>query len=147
MFAGMLAAAILVMAGCAGTQHERTAGEYMSDKTLVARVNRALGDQPVYKFPGVKVNTFRGVVQLSGFVSNEQQKEVAAEIASRVRGVSEVRNDIAIAPLGPPDRTPVRDYIPGREDADERAQTTNRVNRSSGAAPSGSGINTGNRIR
>lgn len=129
---------MLAAAGCASTRYERSAGEYMSDKTLIGRVNRALDDQPVYKFPDVKVNTFRGVVQLSGFVANDQQKEVATEIARRVRGVAEVRNDITIAPLAPPDRSLVREYIPGREDSDERAQT-NGVNRAAGAAPSSSG--------
>ena len=113
------AIAVLVTAGCVSTRYERTMGQSRSDKMLMARVNRAFGNQPVYKFRDVKVNTFEGVVQLTGFVANEQQKEVAAEIASHVRGVSEVRNDIAIAPLGPPDRTPARDYIPGRENADE----------------------------
>jgi hypothetical protein len=130
------AAAMLAVAGCVSTWSERITGQDLSDKMLIGRVNRALADQPVYKFPDVTVNTFRDVVQLSGFVANEQQKEVAAEIARRVRGVAEVRNDITIAPLAPSERNRVREHIPGREDSAEGAYT-NRLIRGTGAVPSG----------
>jgi len=127
---------MLAVAGCVSTRSERITGQDLSDKMLIGRVNRALADQPVYKFPDVTVNTFRDVVQLSGFVANEQQKEVAAEIARRVRGVAEVRNDITIAPLAPSERNRVREHIPGREDSAEGAYT-NRLIRGTGAVPSG----------
>jgi hyperosmotically inducible protein len=87
-------------------------GQSRSDKMLMARINRAFGDQPVYKFPDVRVNTLEGVVQLTGFVANEQQKEMASEIAHSVRGVTQVQNDIAIAPLSPTERSLVRERAP-----------------------------------
>ena len=131
---------MLAAVGCASTRYDRTAGEHWDDKRVANRVEDALNDQPVYKYSDVKVQSFRGVVQLSGFVATEAQKNAATEIAQRVRGVGTVENAILIAPL---DRSTVRDYIPGREDANEHTQTTNGVDRSSGTAPSGSGTSTG----
>lgn len=105
-------------------------GEFFDDKMLTGRINSALDDQPVYKYPDVKVHTFRGIVQLGGFVATEAQREAATEIAQRVRGVSEVQNDIIVAPL---ERTLARDYIPGREQ-EGTAGTTGA--RGTGAPPS-----------
>jgi hypothetical protein len=130
------ATALLTVVGCASTRYDRTAGEYFDDKMLVSRVKSALDDQPVYKYPDVKVNTYRGVVQLSGFVATAQQKEAASEIARRVRGVAQIENDILIAPL---ERTAVRDYIPGR-DEDSR---TNETDRATGTAPANNNSNHG----
>lgn len=118
------ATAMLVLLGCSSTRYERTTGEFIDDKRLVGRVKHSLNAQPVYKYPDVKVQTYRGVVQLSGFVATEAQKEAATEIAERTRGVAKVENDIMIAPL---EQTSLRDYIPGR--------TTNET-QSSGAPSS-----------
>jgi hypothetical protein len=140
--AGLASATMmLALVGCASNRYDRTAGEFVDDKMLVKRVKNALDDQPVYKYPDVKVNTFRGVVQLSGFVATPPQKEAATEIAERVRGVAEVENNILIAPL---ERSAVRDYIPGREEGDSsRAQNTNDFDRPTGSAPSGTATASG----
>jgi hypothetical protein len=131
------ATAMLAMVGCASSRYERTTGEFVDDKMLGNRVKHALNAQPVYKYPDVKVQTFRGVVQLSGFVASESQREAATEIAQRVRGVGEIENDIIVAPL---ERTLVRDYIPGREDNPPRV---NDANRASGAPSPNSRTATG----
>lgn len=107
-----LAITFLAVAGCSTTRYERSTGEFVDDKMLGRRVQNALNLQPVYKFPDVHVHTFRGVVQLSGFVASEAQKQAASEIAERVRGVAEVENSISLAPLAPDD---LRAFIPGRE--------------------------------
>jgi hypothetical protein len=122
------AVAMLALVGCASSRYERSTGEFVDDKVLGGRVKHALNAQPVYKYPDVKVNTFRGVVQLSGFVASDPQRQAATEIARRVRGVGDIENNILVAPL---ERDMVRDYIPGREDTD--------VNRPKGAAPSSKG--------
>jgi hypothetical protein len=140
--AGLASATMmLALVGCASNRYERSAGEFVDDKMLVKRVKNALDDQPVYKYPDVKVNTFRGVVQLSGFVATEPQKEAATEIAQRVRGVGEVENNILIAPL---ERSAVRDYIPGREEG-ESSRTRTRIDTepSTGSAPSGAATTSG----
>jgi hyperosmotically inducible periplasmic protein len=88
--------------GCASNErtdndsHKRTAGQYIDDKVLVQRVKSSLGDNEVYKFPDVKVETYQGTVQLTGFVDSQEQKQKAEEISRNVRGVSSVKNDIML---------------------------------------------------
>jgi hyperosmotically inducible protein len=89
------------LAGCASNDadqdsHRRTTGQYIDDKVLVQKVKSALDDSPVYKFPDVKVNTYNGVVQLTGFVETTEQKRKAEEIARTVRDVSSVENQITL---------------------------------------------------
>jgi osmotically-inducible protein OsmY len=76
--------------------HRRTTGQYIDDKMLVQRVKAALDDSPVYKFPDVKVNTFNGTVQLTGFVETDEQKRKAEDIAKTVRDVLNVQNQITL---------------------------------------------------
>ena len=76
--------------------HQRTTGQYIDDKMLVQRVKSALDDSPVYKFPDVKVNTYNGTVQLTGFVETNEQKRKAEEIAKTVRDVLNVQNQIML---------------------------------------------------
>lgn len=88
----------LGVTGCAGTRYERSTGEYIDDKSLDTRVKDALDDNSEYKFPDVKVNSFKGTVQLNGFVNSSEQKRKAGEIAERVEGVKKVENNIALKP-------------------------------------------------
>lgn len=132
------AIATLALVGCQSSSYERSTGEFTDDKILGSRVKHALNAQPVYKYPDVKVNTFRGVVQLSGFVASESQREAATEIAQHVRGVTELENNIIVAPL---EKSLVREYVPGREDNEPRIESD--VNRSSGSAPSDRSVSTG----
>jgi osmotically-inducible protein OsmY len=97
---GILAAGL---AGCAyygDSDPNRTTGRVIDDKNITKRVAEALENSPVYKFPQVKVATFNGVVQLSGFVVKDEQKMEAAELARRVAGVTEVINNVSLAPIG-----------------------------------------------
>jgi hypothetical protein len=85
--------------GCASDDADsskRTTGQYIDDKVLVQRVKSALGDSEIYKFPDVKVETYQGTVQLTGFVESDVQKQKAEEIARNVRGVASVKNDIML---------------------------------------------------
>lgn len=129
--AGICSATIILgTAGCASSRYDRSTGEVIDDRRLASRVESALDDQPVYKYPDVKVHTYRGVVQLSGFVATEAQKEAATEITKRVRGVGEVENNILLAPL---ERTAVRDYIPGREEESGERESSGAPARPSNA--------------
>lgn len=86
--------------GCATSNdkdtHKRTAGQYIDDKVLNQKVHSALGDNGVYKFPHVDVNTYKGTVQLTGFVDTADQKRKAEEIARGVNGVYQVQNQITL---------------------------------------------------
>ena len=96
--AGAAAAlAIFAMAGCMSTP-DRSAGRVLDDKLIASKVKGALNDARVYKFDDVKVTTYKGVVQLSGFVDTEEQKQKAGEIAKRVDWVRDVVNNISLKP-------------------------------------------------
>jgi hyperosmotically inducible periplasmic protein len=88
--------------GCAsddradGDSHKRTTGQYIDDKVVQQRVKAALGDSEVYKFPDVKVETYQGTVQLTGFVDSTEQKQKAEQITRNIRGVASVKNDIML---------------------------------------------------
>jgi osmotically-inducible protein OsmY len=84
------------LVGCAGNQHERSTGEYIDDKAVTSRVRSALSDNAEYKFKDVNVTTFRGTVQLSGFVISSDQKRKAGEIAKGVAGVKDVENNLTV---------------------------------------------------
>ena len=93
---GLPIAVLTGATGCAGDRYERSTGEYIDDKTVTARVKSALGDHPDYKFKDVNVTSYRGVVQLSGFVNTSDQKKRAETIAEKVQGVKSIENNISV---------------------------------------------------
>ncbi len=103
---GVLGAAIAgtVLTGCSMFQRgdsERTAGRVVDDNRITAQVKSELSREPVYKFNDVDVKTFDGIVQLSGFVNSEDQKQRAESIAQNTSGVSRVVNSITLKPQTP----------------------------------------------
>ena len=84
------------LTGCAGDRYDRSTGEYVYDKSLDVRVKSALGDNPEYKFGDVNISSFKGTVQLSGFVDTSAQKSKAGEIAKGIQGVKDVENNITV---------------------------------------------------
>lgn len=89
---------VIIATGCAGNRYDRSTGESIDDRATTSRVKSALGDDTVYKYPDVKVTTFKGHVQLSGFVDSKDQKSKAADLAKNTAGVKEVENSIAVKP-------------------------------------------------
>ena len=83
--------------GCtSGSQYKQSTGEYIDDHGTSSRVKKALGADPQYKYEGVKVDTFKGTVQLSGFVNSNDQKNRAEDLVRKVEGVNLVENSITI---------------------------------------------------
>ena len=87
---------MLLATGCASDRPQRTAGQSIDDQSTSRRVEEALRSDPAYKFTDVKVVAYEGKVQLSGFVDNGEQKGRAEDIAKKIPGVKEVKNDIAL---------------------------------------------------
>ena len=73
---------------------KRSTGEYIDDQAITAQVKTALLNDPEVKGLQVKVETYNGVVQLSGFVDNPSQIPRATEVAKGVKGVKSVKNDL-----------------------------------------------------
>jgi hyperosmotically inducible protein len=84
------------MTGCAGDRYTQSTGERIDDKADSSRVRDRLSEDTQYKYEDVKVQTFKGVVQLSGFVNSRDQKNRAGELAKKVQGVKEVENNITV---------------------------------------------------
>jgi hyperosmotically inducible protein len=94
------AASVSVFTGCAGDRYNRSTGEYIDDKSIGLRVRDALNDNPEYKFNDVNVVSFKGTVQLSGFVDSSAQKNDATRIAGQVQGVKNVVDNITVKGSG-----------------------------------------------
>lgn len=92
----LLAAALLSAAGCASTATQEGTGEYIDDAVITTKVKAAIIDQPTLKVFEINVETFKGVVQLSGFVASQAAIDKASEVARFVRGVKSVKNDIRL---------------------------------------------------
>lgn len=89
ILAGLLFAALTA---CAPTSTRQGTGEYIDDAVITSRVKAAFAADPEVKATEVQVETFKGTVQLSGFVESSESAARAAQIARDVPGVKEVRN-------------------------------------------------------
>ena len=88
---------LLGVTGCTtGSRYEQSSGERIDDHGTSSRVRAALADDSQYKYDGVNVETFKGTVQLSGFVNTRDQKNRAGDLARKVKGVTDVENNITV---------------------------------------------------
>jgi osmotically-inducible protein OsmY len=88
---------LLGVTGCTtGSRYEQSTGERIDDHGTSSRVRAALADDTQYKYDGVNVETFKGVVQLSGFVNTRDQKNRAGDLARKVKGATDVENNITV---------------------------------------------------
>lgn len=94
--ASFLAVALVSVAGCESTPKQEGTGEYIDDSVITTKVKAALVNDPVTKATEINVETFKGVVQLSGFVSSQAAVNRAVELARGVNGVKSVRNDMRL---------------------------------------------------
>ncbi len=93
-----LCAVIALMANCSVFSGKETTGEYVDDATLTAKIkSEIMADKPL-KADNMRISieTMDGVVQLSGFVSSERNKERAEQIVRNVKGVKTVKNNIIV---------------------------------------------------
>jgi len=95
-----LAAIAVALSGCASDsppETKRTTGEFTSDAALTAKVKSAIAtDVGARTAAAINIETYRGVVQLTGFVSSPDQAERAEAAAKKVDGVRSVKNDVRI---------------------------------------------------
>lgn len=91
-----LAVTLVFVVGCASTAKQEGTGEYVDDSVITTKVKAAILNEPSLKVAEINVETFKGVVQLSGFVSSREAANKAVELARKVPGVSSVKNDMRI---------------------------------------------------
>jgi osmotically-inducible protein OsmY len=87
---------VAVIAGCASTRTQESTGQYVDDSTITAKVKGEILGDPALKSFQIGVETFKGTVQLSGFVNSADVRDRAAVVASRVSGVKSVKNDLIV---------------------------------------------------
>ena len=90
--------AVLLMSvvGCASTSKQEGTGGYVDDTVITTKVKAAIFNEPTLKSTEINVETFKGVVQLSGFVSTQANIYKAAEVTRNVNGVANVKNDMRL---------------------------------------------------
>jgi osmotically-inducible protein OsmY len=99
LLAALAAFGALELSGCAATGTERSTGQVLDDSTITAKVKTELAAQAgIAEAAAIDVSTWRGVVQLSGFVDSEQAARRAGELARQVEGVRSVENALRVAP-------------------------------------------------
>lgn len=87
---------VLAVTGCASTSKEKSTGEIFDDAVITTKVKAAFVEDDQLKATEIQVETFKGVVQLSGFVADRSHIGKAEQVARDVRGVKSVKNDIRV---------------------------------------------------
>jgi osmotically-inducible protein OsmY len=83
-------------AACASTSTRESTGEYIDDSVVTTKIKSLLAADDFLKSFQISVKTYRGIVQLSGFVNSQQAVDKAGEIAGGVKGVQSVKNDLIV---------------------------------------------------
>jgi hyperosmotically inducible protein len=94
--AAFTALTLLSAAGCASTATQEGTGEYVDDSVITTKVKAAILNEPTLKVAEINVETFKGVVQLSGFVNSQADIAKAIQVARSVAGVKSVKNDMRL---------------------------------------------------
>lgn len=87
---------LMTSLGCASSQTKEGTGEYVDDSVITTKVKAAILGEPGLKVAEINVETFKGVVQLSGFVSSREDMDAAVKVARNVSGVTSVKNDMQL---------------------------------------------------
>lgn len=90
------AVALTALAGCASTQKQESTGQYIDDTAITGLVKAAIFAEPTLKSAEINVETFKGRVQLSGFVSSPSNIDRAVVVTQGVKGVTSVGNDMRL---------------------------------------------------
>lgn len=92
----IFACSLVALTGCAATKTHESTGEYIDDSWITTKVKSEILNEPTLKSAEINVETFKGTVQLSGFVSSAASIDKAVSLARNVRGVTAVKNDMRL---------------------------------------------------
>jgi osmotically-inducible protein OsmY len=95
-FTAVILSFFVLLAGCTSTSTEKSTGEYIDDAVITTKVKAAFVEDDELKATEIQVETFKGIVQLSGFVANPDHVSKASKVAGKVKGVQSVKNDIRV---------------------------------------------------
>ncbi|MDP1929387.1 MAG: BON domain-containing protein [Thiobacillus sp.] len=94
--AALLAITLVSVVGCASSSKQAGTGEYVDDAVITTKVKAAIFNEPTLKSAEINVETFKGVVQMSGFVNSQADINKAVSVARSVDGVVSVKNDMRL---------------------------------------------------
>ena len=92
----LFALSFLVLSACAPTAKRASTGEYLDDTVITTKVKAAIFNEPLLKTTEIGVETFKGTVQLSGFVKSAAASAKASEVVRTVNGVKDVKNSLIV---------------------------------------------------
>ena len=96
-FSGFFIVALMISAlGCGSTSQKSSTGEYLDDSVITTKVKAAIFNEPSLKVNQITVETYKNVVQLSGFVDSSASMDKAVAVARSIDGVSSVKNDMRL---------------------------------------------------
>ena len=98
MCVATFSAVVALTAGCASTASKESTGQMVDSSVITTNVKAALAGDDLGTLLNVEVETFRDIVQLSGFVNTEEEKTMAGSIAEGVDGVMKVENNLIVKP-------------------------------------------------
>jgi hypothetical protein len=87
---------IATFAACAATRTHESSGEFVDDSVITTKVKSLLAADDFLKSFEISVESFKGTVQLSGFVNSQKAVDKAVEIVNSVKGVTSIKNDLIV---------------------------------------------------
>jgi osmotically-inducible protein OsmY len=93
---GVIMLMVTFVSACAGSRTQSSTGEYLDDSMITSKVKAKLLEDKEVSGLAVNVETFKGVVQLSGFVKSEAERQKAVQLARSVGGVKDIKDDIRL---------------------------------------------------
>ena len=87
---------IATFAACTSTRTHESTGEYVDDSVITTKVKALLANDDFFKSFQINVETYKGIVQLSGFVNSQMAVDKAGQIVRSVKGVKSVKNDLIV---------------------------------------------------
>ena len=87
---------ITTFVACASTPKHESTGEYVDDSVITTKVKSLLAEDDFLKSFQISVESFKGTVQLSGFVNSQKAVDKAVEITRSVNGVKSIKNDLIV---------------------------------------------------
>lgn len=88
----------ITLTSCSSTATHESTGQYVDDSVITTKIKGELAADNIVHYFQISVETYKGVVQLSGFVNTKEQVERAEQLASKVAGVSLVKNNLIVKP-------------------------------------------------
>ena len=87
---------LLTLVACSSTRTHESTGEYVDDSVITTKVKSLLAEDDFFKSFQISVETYKGIVQLSGFVNSQEAVNKAGQIARSVKGVNSVKNNLIV---------------------------------------------------